>query len=224
MPNNIQVGILDDHSAVIDGYKFKLRNAHDIEIAWAVGYYSEVLPNLKKHPVDVLILDASVANAPDDANIFPILHVIPSLLEEFPELYILIISMHNRRAFIRSVMQAGASGYIVKDDKDSHEKLAAIIRKIALGEIYYSVSVATMLHNLEVSIPNLTQRQREALAIKAANPNISTRDLADKMKIAPSTARNLLSDAYTRLGVQNISGAVAKAQQLGLITPKKDNL
>ena len=66
---------------------------------------------------------------------------------------------------------------------------------------------------------SLTSRQLEALSLCASYPNSKTAELAGKMEIANSTVRNLLSNAYVKLGVQTRAAAVAKARQLGLITP-----
>ncbi|NMC11944.1 MAG: response regulator transcription factor, partial [Chloroflexi bacterium] len=78
----------------------------------------------------------------------------------------------------------------------------------------------------ESSVSNLlTSRQMEALALSSAYPDASTEEIAQKMNIAHSTFRNLLSEAYLRLEVSNRAAAIEKARQLGLITPnfhKKD--
>ena len=217
----INVGILDDHSAITDGYRYKLSNLPDINVAWTATFYYEVESLLASTNIDVLIMDVEVPNSPDDQNPFPILHAIPSLLDHYSELQIVIISMYNRRALIRNLMHAGASGYIVKDDKAAYDNLPDIIRRLANGEIYYSPTVEKLLESNTTNGPLLTPRQLEALSLRTAQPDMTTRDLADAMNIAPSTVRNLLSDIYSRLGVRNISGAIAKARQLNLITPSK---
>lgn len=217
----IRVGILDDHSAITDGYRYKLSDLNDIHVVWTATYYYEVEPLLASTNADVLIMDVEVPNSPDDPNPFPILHAIPSLLDQFTELQIVIISMHNRRALIRNLMLAGASGYIVKDDKRAYDNLPNIVRRLAKGEIYYSPTVEKLLESEQREDLLLTPRQLEALSLRTAQPDMTTRDLATAMNIAPSTVRNLLSDIYSRLDVRNISGAIAKARQLNLITPPK---
>jgi DNA-binding NarL/FixJ family response regulator len=217
----INVGILDDHSAITAGYQVKLDNLPDIRVAWTATYYSEVANYLAKISTHVVILDVEVPNSPSDQNPFPILHAIPSLLDKYPELEIVIISMFDRRALIRNLMQAGASGYILKDDKISYDYLPDIIRRLARGEIYYSPTAEKLISGESNNELILTPRQLEALSLKTSRPNFTTKELAEEMNIAPSTVRNLLSEVYTRLGVRNITGAIAKARQLDLITPTK---
>lgn len=219
---DISVGILDDHSAITDGYRYKLSDLKDIHVAWTATYYIEVESLLASTEIDVLIMDVEVPNSPDDPNLFPILHAIPSLLDQYTELQIIIISMHDRRALIRNLMHAGASGYILKDDKQAYDNLPDIIRRLAKGDIYYSPTVEKLLEIENKEDMLLTPRQLEALSLRIAQPDMTTHELATVMNIAPSTVRNLLSDIYSRLDVRNISGAIAKARQLNLITPPKN--
>jgi DNA-binding CsgD family transcriptional regulator len=70
----------------------------------------------------------------------------------------------------------------------------------------------------------LSNRQTEALSLCAAYPEADTSCLAQQMGVANSTIRNLLSGAYLKLNVRNRAAAVAKARQMGLITPESPPL
>ena len=155
-----------------------------------------------------------VPTAPDNANPYPVLHLLPRLLEQYPALNGLVISMHSQRALIKAVMEAGASGYILKDDRQAIEELAAVIRTVANGGIYFSQR-AYQLYQHQAP---LTPRQLEVLALCAAYPDESTSELAGRLNVAHSTVRNLLSGAYTKLDVRTRTAAIAKARQLGFVT------
>lgn len=218
----IRVVILEDHQSIVDGYRFRLGSAPDIEIVATPGYGDELEPLLAAHPAEVVILDVNVPTDRNNPNPYPILHVIPRLLNRFRGLSILVISMLTERAFIQAVMDAGASGYILKDDRDAIERLGAILASIARGEgIYLSQQAHHQLFRRRTKNgePVLTPRQMEALSLCAAHPGWTHADLASSLNVANSTARNILSGAYLRLEVHNLSGAIAKARQLGLITP-----
>lgn len=217
----IQVGILEDHIATATGYKALLEANPKLEICWSGQYYSDVEPNLKEHKTDVLILDVGVDNSPTDPNPFPILHVIPYLLERYNEMAILIISMYNRRALIKATQQVGAVGYILKDDFVSFENLDEIIIAVAEGGIYYSPEAEKLLAHPTEDTPVLTTRQSEILSYLASAPSLTTGQLAKKLNLAPSTIRNHLSDAYIRLGVKRLPSAIARARKLGLIVPEE---
>ncbi len=224
MLKQINVGILDDHSAVISGYKFQLQGKENITIVWEAEFAEKLNPSLLAHKTDLLILDASVPISEENSTVYSIQHTITTLLETYPELIILVISMHDRRAFIDHVMKAGASGYILKDDKESHDNLEKIIRDLNAGNIYFSPSIENLVTEKNVTTPHLSKRMTEALLLKANYPNSNTKELANKMKIAPSTVRNLLSTSYRRLGVNNVIAAISKARSLGLIPPKNNSL
>jgi DNA-binding NarL/FixJ family response regulator len=221
MSKKIYVGMLDDHPAIIAGYQAQIIKSSKLKTAWTARYYSEVETNLQKHPTDILILDASVDNGPDDPNPFPILHDIPKLLDEYPDMSILVISMHDRRAFIRAIQQTGASGYILKDDVEANENLEKILIAISEGEIYYSPRAEKLINQYIKEEPMLTHRQIEILSLYASKPNLTTKELAKELGLAHSTTRNHLSEIYMRLGVRKMASAIIKARQYGIITPEQ---
>jgi DNA-binding NarL/FixJ family response regulator len=221
MTAKIRVAILENHQGIIDGYQYRLGDTPDIEIV-ATAVCGEALePMLAQGSVDVLLLDVHVPTSPENLNPYPILHLIPRLLQSYPNLTILVISMHTERKLIQAVMETGASGYILKDDRATIRDLASVIRSVASGGIHLSQYAYQQLEkgysgNKEQL---LTPRQLEALSLCAAFPDISTSGLASELFIANSTARNLLSGAYLKLDVRTRTAAIAKARQMGLLPP-----
>lgn len=220
--DKINVAILDDHQSMLDGYAFRLSQYPNIDLVATARFAGQLPELLAANPVDVLILDVSVPVSEEDLAPFPIFHTIPELIDKNPGLNILVISMHKQNTLIRAAMDAGARGYILKDDRKSILKLGEIIQTVASGGVYfsegaYAMSAGNGTTSSQAAI--LTPRQREALSLSAASPEMSSAELAAKLKIAPSTLRTLLSDAYARLEVPNRGAAVARARQLGLITP-----
>jgi DNA-binding NarL/FixJ family response regulator len=218
MKPKISVVILEDHQAIIDGYLYRLSGAADIQVAATPMYGDELEPLLAGQAVDVLILDISVPTSAGNPNPYPILYLIPKLLERYPEIEILVISMHNNRTMVNAVLEAGASGYILKDDRAAILDLASIIRQIHGGGIYLSQPIADLLkkHQGASGVP-LTPRQIEVLSYCAAYPDLTTAAIAKAMQIANSTVRNQLSEIYLRLGVSNRASAVARARAMGLV-------
>ena len=222
MVKKIRVAILDDHQAIIDGYLYRIKSALDIEIVAALLYGEDLEKTLSDQAVDLLLLDLQVPISPDNPNPFPVLHELPRLLQAYPSLSVLVISMHAQPALIQSVMEAGASGYILKDDVTAFRELAGIIRSVAGQGIYLSPGAYQALRKRKngESIHTLSARQLEALSLCAAYPDASTAELAPKMNISHSTFRNLLSGAYIKLNVRNRTAAVLKAEQTGLLPPR----
>ena len=221
----INVIILDDHQSIVDGYISRLSQNSKIDVVAALGYGNELEPALEKIPADVLILDVGVPISTEDATTYPILHIIPKLLQRYPHLNILVISMFAERGLIRGVMEAGANGYILKDDRATLVDLANVVLTIANGGIHFSQKAYQLILNYQLqSGEALSSRQLEALSLCAAYPDALVTELSKEMSIAPSTFRNLLSGAYIKLNVRTRAAAIAKAQSLGIITPAPPSL
>jgi two-component system, NarL family, response regulator DesR len=217
MTNKIQAIIMDDHQSIVDGYLYRLSNVPEIEVIATLAYGDDLEPTLQEHSVDVLVLDVEVPASPENSNPYPILYTIPKLLQLYPNLAILVISMHNEPGLIRAVIDAGATGYILKSDSSKIQELGKWILSLVNGDPCFSDKILRVFPGR----PNepFTARQLEALSLCAAYPNSKTAELAGKMKIANSTLRNLLSTVYLKLGVQTRAAAIAKARQMGIITP-----
>lgn len=217
----INVTILDDHQSVVDGYLFRLSQSPKVEVVATLSFGNELEPALATHPTDVLILDVGVPISKDDPTLYPILHIIPKLLQLHPHLNILVISMYAERGLIRGVMEAGANGYILKDDRSTIVDLANVVQTIANGGIYFSQKAHQLFLNYQIAQTgdDLSPRQLQALSLCAAYPDSMTGELAKEMSISISTFRNLLSGAYIKLNVRTRAAAIAKAQSLGIISP-----
>lgn len=222
MSNKIRVAILDDHQSIVDGYRFRLGNSQRVGIVATMSYGEELQQTLEKTPVDVLLLDISVPTSDTNLNSYPILYEIPTLLQRYPTLVILVISMHMERGMIRAVMEAGASGYILKDDQATLRDLENVVISVFNGGIHLSrqANDALLRSGSSGDESLLSRRQREALSLCLSYPDSSTAELAKKMSISNSTVRNLLSGSYIKLGVRSRNAAVTKARQMGLISPE----
>jgi two-component system nitrate/nitrite response regulator NarL len=226
MESKIRVAILDDHQGIIDGYLYRLSGAPDIDVVATMLYGQELEPILAQKKIDVLLLDVHVPTGPNNPNPYPILHLIPMIVQVYPEIAILVISMHAQRTLIHAVVDSGARGYILKDDQSSIRDLSNVVRTLANEGIYLSEQAYQQLRKRytgELDQP-LSTRQMEALSLCAAYPDASTNDVARMMNIAPSTLRNLLSNGYLKLNVRTKAAAVVRARQLGLITPNLPQL
>ena len=221
MAPTTRVTILDDHQSIIDGYLYRLAGTPQVEVVATLCFGEELEPSLSSTPADVLLLDVSVPTSPENPNPYPILHAIPALLNHFPQLNILVISMHNERGLIRAVMEAGASGFVLKDDQTLIRDLGNVVLSVASGGIVLSQHANQLLRRYESSPQNqpLSSRQLEVLSLCNAYPDWSTADLSSRLSISNSTLRNLLSSAYLRLGVHTRLAAIDKARQMGILAP-----
>lgn len=219
--NTIKVAILDDHIPIIDGYKFRLKLHPEIEIVATANYGEAIEAILESYHIDVLILDVQVPLKEDTAALFPVLQFIPEILIKHPHLHILVISMHNQRVLIKNLLEAGASGYILKDDYEMISNLGEIIKSLMDGEMLISKQVQKKLKAKYArgQKPELSAKEYELLSLFLTKPGIRTKQMAEEVELAHSTVRNALSRIYIKLGVNNQLAAVIKAQELGLLPP-----
>ncbi len=221
MQKKIRVAILDDHQSVVDGYIFRLSANKNIQVVGSARFGSQLDELVRNGHVDVLLLDISVPTSKEKQDPYPIFNILPQLRKQYPEMAVMIISMHKERPLVRAIMEAGATGYILKDDHEAILQLAEAVTLVSTGGIFLSKELSNIYSKPGPmdTAQDLSKRQLEALSICAAHPEITTEDLAKKMSVKPSTVRNLLSKAYSRLHVPNRTAAISRARQLGLITP-----
>ena len=215
--NLIRVAILDDHQSIIDGYLFRLSQNPRIIIVDYACCGQDLYEMLDRHAIDVLLLDINVPTEPEQRDCYPVLAQIPKILENYHQLNILVISMYHQPTLIEEVINMGVSGYILKDDIESIQILPEIIEKVANGSSYLSPGAHQRLARKFPGVKSISSRQREVLALCAAHPGATSSELAQRLGIAPSTFRNLLSRAYLHLDVRNQAEAIIRAQQLGII-------
>lgn len=217
MPDKIRVAILENHPSTMDEYNLRLAENPNITIVATALFSEEIVVLLENEPADVLILDISVPISKENRNIQPIHKLIAGLKQKFPHLVILVISMHAQRAMIRSILEAGTKGYILKDDYASVRNLGNIIETLTKGGTYMSNRVSEIIFSNHIEESTLTTRELEVLSICAAYPDESTAVLAERLEIADSTVRNFLHKIYIKLQVHGRAAAILKAQEKGLL-------
>jgi DNA-binding NarL/FixJ family response regulator len=172
----------------------------------------------EQDPIHVLILDVNVPTSRTNSSPYPILYLLPVLLQRHPNLNILVISMHKENVLIKALIDAGASGYVFKDDREALQQFCLVIRTIASGNVYFSREAHKIIMRKSSASQPLSPRQMEVLSLCAAYPEKTTAELASMLAVADATVRNTLSVLYMRLGVRGRTAALFKARELGILT------
>ncbi len=221
MGSTIRVAVVEDRPLETSGFRANLGQASDIELVGTLSTGEELLPFLESNPVDVLILDVQVPISAANLYPYPLVHLLPKIQELHPAVAFLIVSHVDETLVIKSILEAGASGYILKDDVQAIDNLPHYVRLMAEGGFYTSPRIREQLLGEEAPPAGivLTPRQQEVLTLCAAYPHLGTAEIGRMLGVSDSTVRNLLSAAYLRLGVPNRGAAVARATQLGLLLP-----
>lgn len=208
----ITVAIADDHQMFTDGIQLLLDTYDNISCIGSAQTGDEILLFIEKNKPNVVLLDI---NMPGNKN----METLVKINENYPEIRVLMLSMHNESALIRKAIESGAHGFILKDASVS--ELGRAIESVYNGNVYYSEKVTKSImeslvdaDNKDKKVIELTARERDVLQL-IVNEN-TTHEIADKLFISQSTVithrRNLLRKTESR----NTAGLVKFALQEGI--------
>lgn len=174
----------------------------DIEVVAQVGAGDEVVGAALLARPDVALLDIEMPGMSG-------LDAAALLREEVPDCRVLILTTFGRPGYLRRAMEAGATGFLVKDGPV--EELAEAIRKVLRGETVIDPALAAAA--LGAGPSPLTARERDAL--NAAVDGATVADIAVRLRLSESTVRNYLSSAIGKTGTRNRMEAMRAARQQG---------
>jgi two-component system response regulator DesR len=207
----IRVAVVDDHPHVAIALRALLDETPDIQLVGENRRGSEALSLVRQTRPQVLLLDLFIE--PE----FDALAAVRRLRAEFPDLKICLLSAYLEPAWVRDMLQAGVSGYILKDD-DYVSRIAAIVRDLADGRLYLSPQAYEALAQAtraEEGEQTLTEREVEVLRL--AKRGLPNPQIAQALHITPGTVRNHLSSVYRKLGVHSRHEALQIAEERHLI-------
>jgi two-component system response regulator NreC len=210
--SQIKVLLVDDHQIIIDGLKSLLKNNNEFLVAGEAGNGREALRILDLIEIDVVLMDIDM----------PVLNGIDTLKEinrRRSGQKVIILSMHNEAGMIKSLIDLGASGYLLKNC--SQEELITAIQKVAAGQSYFSTDVTLALlkpansSNPEIRNELLTDRETEILKLIAAG--YSNKEIGDKLFISHRTVDTHRTNLMKKLDVSNIAGLISYAIKNGIV-------
>jgi DNA-binding NarL/FixJ family response regulator len=214
----IRVLIVDDHALFRDGVSAILKGAADIEVAGEAASGQEALEKAASLSPDVILMDIQM---PDMTGV----EATRRILQAFPDVGIIMITMLEDDDSLFAAMRAGARGYVLKG-ADKAEMLKSV-RAVAQGEAVFGPAIANRLSGLfeqagsssqeqESSklFPELTDREREILEIIALGRN--NQEIASQLHITMKTVSNHISNIYNKLQVTDRAQAIILARDAGM--------
>lgn len=213
----IKVIIFDDHKAVRESLQLLLKNNDDIKL---VGSYANTYHwknNVVKQEPDVIVMDIDI---PGENGI----EVTRGIKAQFPNIQVLIQTVHDDYEKIFASLCAGASGYILKGNFFAN--LSDSIRDVAKGGTSMSPTIAVkVLELFRLYTPGSNQITHDEYALSQKEKAVLTlmvegkvyKEIADEMNIGFETARTHVKHIYKKLHVASKTEAVAKAIKENLI-------
>ncbi|MGC9400040.1 MAG: LuxR C-terminal-related transcriptional regulator [Anaerolineae bacterium] len=198
----IHVVLADDHAMVREGLRTALENVPDIDVIGEARNGTEALHLVSKLHPDVLLLDLVVMPGPRPSEIAAEVRRIS------PETKTLILTAHERDAFLAELVDTNAVGFLNKEKKSSH--LIQAIRRAARGEILFTKTQRARAHRWRKSIgrrwAHLTRREREVLRLLVKG--YSNQEIANTQNVTEKTIEYHMTNILCKLGVNSRLEAV----------------
>jgi DNA-binding NarL/FixJ family response regulator len=217
----IKVLLADDQVLVRTGFKLLLDVEDDISVVGEAADGAEAVELARATRPDVVLMDIRM----------PVLDGIQATREiaamrGLERVRVLILTTYDTDAYVFEALQAGASGFLLKDSGPA--ELLHAIRVVAAGEallapritrrlIAQFTAVRTAERQAEDRLAVLTQREREVLAL--VGQGLSNEEIAAELTLSPATARTHVSRAMVKLRARDRAQLVVVAYQTGLVSP-----
>ena len=220
MTDKKKILLVDDHPLFRAGLKSLLVDNPSFQIIGEAGDGEEAIRLTKTLKPDLVLLDITL---PDKSGI----EITRELKDRFPEILIMIVSMHSRIDYITESFRAGALGYVIKES--AAERLVQGLETVARGEYFLDSSLSHKVVEKILGFPtkeaiitdekyaSLTPREEQILRLLAEGH--SAREVGEKLFISPKTVENHRANIMDKLDLHSTLDLIRYAVRLGLIDP-----
>ena len=205
----INLFIVDDHQLVVDGLRALLDNEAQYSIVGCSNRPKEVVDRLENLTVDVLLTDI---NMPDMTGV----ELTRNVKKKFPKIKVLALSMFGERQVIKEMIDAGISGYILKNT--GKPELLAALNKLSNGQHFFGEEVTKELMKSFTSDEegsHLTNREIEI--IRLIENEYNNKKIADLLFISERTVETHRKNIFRKTGTQSIVGLLKYAYEHRII-------
>jgi two-component system response regulator NreC len=216
----IRIVLADDHTVLREGIRSLLEDQPDMQVVGEAEDGRAVVQLAAELQPDVILMDIAMPRLNG-------LEATRQIKKRFPEVKVLILTVHSDEEYIRQILRAGASGYLVK--QAAPNELISAIEAIQRGESYLSPSVSKKVvqeyvqhaagSTEEDSHERLTDREREVLQLIAEGN--STRDIAELLHMSVKTAETHRARLMRKLDIHSTAELTQYAIRKGVISLDK---
>ncbi len=206
----IRLLIADDHQVMLDGLVSIIEKADDISVAATASNGKEVLHLIAENGIDVALLDI---NMPELNGV----ETCKKLSRKYPHVKVVALSMYKKSSYIQRMLQFGAKGYILKDDRA--DEILDAVRQVHQGHLYFSSQIEPNLLSFTKSKGSnssaITQRELEVL--QCISRGMTNAEIAEALFISQHTAESHRKNLLSKLDARNTADLVRISMEKGLI-------
>ena len=203
----IRLLLSDDHPVVRAGIRALLESEADLQVVAEAATAEDAVRLAAASGVDLVLMDLQFPGAMQGAE------ATRRIRSHAGAPRVLVLTNYDTDADILGAIEAGASGYLLKDAPPA--ELVAAVRAAAVGESALAPAVSTRLNASRDAGDRLTAREAEVLTLVAEGR--SNRDIGRALFLSEATVKSHLVHIFTKLGVGSRTAAVARARELGAI-------
>lgn len=199
--------LADDHALFRQGVRKIIEEVEDLQVVGEANDGLELLELLKKQDPALVILDISMPNLRG-------LEAAREIKGLYPQVKVLLLTMHKKKDFLQQGLEAGVDGFLVKEDADA--ALLQAVRAIRQGEKFYSPLLSNKLADLafQKGKPDpLTKREKEVAKLLAEGK--SSKEIADLLYISIYTVRRHRDNIMKKLELKGLADLVRYAMDQG---------
>ncbi|HEX8606835.1 MAG TPA: response regulator transcription factor [Pseudoduganella sp.] len=197
----IRILLVDDHPLVRDGLRARLEAVPGLEVVAEAGSASEALEAARTHAPALVLMDINMRGGSG-------IEATGAFHAQFPEMAVLILSMHDKQEYVSQAMAAGARGYVLKDAPG--KDIVVAIETVMSGGIYYSAALARQLVRAP-SQEELTTREQQVLG-HIANGE-SNKRIARELDLSVRTVETHRLNIKRKLGIEGQAELIKFAVQ-----------
>lgn len=208
----IKIFLVDDHPIIRQGIRQVVEREDDFNVVGEAANASDAIKEINKLKPDIAIVDIML-----DGSINGI-ELVKSIRERFPEIYSIILSMHDESLYAERAIRAGARGYIMKEV--APRSIVDAIRTVLSGELYISENqskkiIDKLMHGSAdtegLSLDSLSDREFEIFQL--LGNGFSTKEIAQKLNLSIYTVESHKRNIKTKMKLKNSSDVIKHAIQ-----------
>ena len=219
--SKIRVLIADDHAILRAGLRMLIDSQPDMKVIAEAPNGEEAVRLAGAERPDVVILDITMPGGGG-------LRALPEILKVCASTRVLLLTMHEEPAYLRTALASGASGYVLKKSVDAN--LLAAIRSVHKGRPYVDSELASAL--IQHVLPDLGHpgrpdevlSERELQVLKLVAECFSSREIAEQIFIGIKTVETYRARFAEKLGLKSRADLVRYALEVGLLSPERFSL